>query len=200
MGNYEDIERSMIKGTSNRSIAATNLNRTSSRAHTIVIIHLDQMIRKGQYETKKTSVIHLVDLAGRNPFHVKTSSESFRTGSERYCPTEISRDRFKESTNINRSLLTLGNVISTLVDISSGTKQKVVVPYRESILTKLLQNSLGGNSKTVMIVTISPADIHYDETLSTLRFADRVKRIRNHAVVNENPMTKLIRQLKVNFG
>lgn len=121
-------------------------------------------------------------------------------GSERFAHVEISRDRFKEGTNINRSLSTLGNVISALVDIASGSKQKLIVPYRESILTKLLQNSLGGNSKTVMIATLSPADINYDETLSTLRFADRVKRIKNHAIINENPIEKLIRQLKVKVG
>ena len=118
-------------------------------------------------------------------------------GSERLSNVEISRDRLKESTNINRSLSTLGNVISALVDISSGIKRKIVVPYRESILTKLLQNSLGGNSKTIMFAALSPTDVNYDETLSTLRFADRVKRIKNHAVINENPIEKLIRQLKV---
>jgi len=91
----------------------------------------------------------------------------------------------------------LGNVISALADISSGSKRKIVVPYRESVLTKLLQNALGGNSKTVMIAALSPADVNYDETLSTLRFADRVKRIKNTVVVNENPIEKLIRELKV---
>ena len=91
----------------------------------------------------------------------------------------------------------MGNVISALADISSGSKRKIVVPYRESVLTKLLQNALGGNSKTVMIAALSPADVNYDETLSTLRFADRVKRIKNTVVVNENPIEKLIRELKV---
>jgi kinesin family member 1 len=91
----------------------------------------------------------------------------------------------------------LGNVISALADISSGAKRKIVVPYRESILTKLLQNALGGNSKTVMIAALSPADVNYDETMSTLRFADRVKRIKNTVIVNENPIEKLVRELKV---
>jgi hypothetical protein len=110
----------------------------------------------------------------------------------------VTGDRLKESTNINRSLSTLGNVISALVDITSGTKRKIVVPYRDSILTKLLQNALGGNSKTIMIAALSPADVNYSETLSTLRFADRVKGIKNVVGVNENPTEKLIRQLKVN--
>jgi len=120
----------------------------------------------------------------------------FSSGSERLSNVEISRDRLKESTNINRSLSTLGNVISSLVDIASGIKRKIVVPYRESILTKLLQNSLGGNSKTIMFAALSPTDVNYDETLSTLRFVDRVKRIKNHVIINENPIDKLIRQLK----
>lgn len=118
-------------------------------------------------------------------------------GSERASSTGATGDRLKESTSINRSLMTLGNVISALADISSGSKRKIVIPYRESVLTKLLQNALGGNSKTVMIAALSPADVNYDETLSTLRFADRVKRIKNTVIVNENPIEKLIRELKV---
>ncbi|CAF4626294.1 unnamed protein product [Rotaria sp. Silwood1] len=180
VGSYNDIDRRIAEGTENRTIAATNMNATSSRAHTVVTIYFDQIIKTDRGETKKTSVINLVDLAG----------------SERVSTTGAIGDRLKESTNINKSLSTLGNVISALADISSGTKRKVVVPYRESILTKLLQNALGGNSKTVMIAALSPADVNYDETLSTLRFADRVKRIKNTAVVNENPIEKLIRELK----
>ena len=181
VGNYQDIERRIVEGTENRTIAATNMNATSSRAHTVVTIHFDQVSKHDYGETKKTSVINLVDLAG----------------SERASSTGATGDRLKESTNINRSLSTLGNVISALADISSGAKRKIVVPYRESVLTKLLQNALGGNSKTVMIAALSPADVNYDETLGTLRFADRVKRIRNMVVVNENPTDKLIRELKV---
>ncbi|CAF3629264.1 unnamed protein product [Adineta steineri] len=180
VGSYTDIEHRINEGTENRTIAATNMNITSSRAHTIVTIYFNQIIKNDLGETKKTSVINLVDLAG----------------SERISNTGVTGDRLKESTNINRSLSALGNVISALVDISSGVKRKIVVPYRDSILTKLLQNALGGNSKTIMIAALSPADINYDETLSTLRFADRVKRIKNVAVINENPTEKLIRQLK----
>ncbi|CAF3793982.1 unnamed protein product [Rotaria sordida] len=180
VGSYNDIELRISEGTENRTIAATNMNATSSRAHTVVTIYFDQIIKMDRSETKKTSVINLVDLAG----------------SERVSNTGATGDRLKESTNINKSLSALGNVISALADISLGTKRKIVIPYRESVLTKLLQNALGGNSKTVMIAALSPADVNYDETLSTLRFADRVKRIKNTVVVNENPIEKLIRELK----
>ncbi|CAF3662340.1 unnamed protein product [Adineta steineri] len=180
VGSYTDIEHRISEGTQNRTIAATNMNATSSRAHTLVTIYFDQFIKDVHGDTKKTSVINLVDLAG----------------SERNSSTGATGDRLKESTNINKSLSTLGNVISALADISSGSKRKIVVPYRESVLTKLLQNALGGNSKTVMIAALSPADVNFDETLGTLRFADRVKRIKNTVVVNENPMEKLVRGLK----
>ncbi|CAF4347009.1 unnamed protein product, partial [Adineta steineri] len=124
VGSYTDIEHRINEGTENRTIAATNMNITSSRAHTIVTIYFNQIIKNDLGETKKTSVINLVDLAG----------------SERISNTGVTGDRLKESTNINRSLSALGNVISALVDISSGVKRKIVVPYRDSILTKLLQN------------------------------------------------------------
>jgi len=156
------------------------MNATSSRAHTVVTIVFDQISKNesGQ-ETKKSSNINLVDLAG----------------SERADSTGATGDRLKEGANINKSLSALGNVISALADLSMG-KKKVLVPYRDSVLTKLLQNALGGNSKTIMIAALSPADINYDETLSTLRYADRAKKIKNKAVVNENPMDKLIRELR----
>ena len=117
-------------------------------------------------------------------------------GSERADSTGATGDRLKEGANINKSLSALGNVIKALADISMGTKKKVNIPYRDSVLTKLLKNALGGNSKTIMIAALSPADINYDETLSTLRYADRAKNIKNKAVVNENPVDKLIRELK----
>ncbi|XP_068725304.1 kinesin-like protein KIF28 [Montipora capricornis] len=177
---YPDIERRIEEGTANRTVAATQMNATSSRAHTVVTIVFDQISKNqtGQ-ETKKSSNINLVDLAG----------------SERADSTGATGDRLKEGANINKSLSALGNVISALADLSMG-KKKVLVPYRDSVLTKLLQNALGGNSKTIMIAALSPADINYDETLSTLRYADRAKKIKNKAVVNENPMDKLVRELR----
>lgn len=127
----------------------------------------------------KTSAINLVDLAG----------------SERAESTGATGDRLKEGAAINQSLSTLGNVISALVEVQNGNK-KIIIPFRDSVLTKLLKNALGGNSKTVMIAALSPADINYEETLSTLRFADRVKQIKNQAIVNETPTERLIRELK----
>ena len=182
VGSYKEIERRMEQGTASRTVASTNMNATSSRAHTVVTITFDQIIKNtdsGQ-ETKKSSVMNLVDLAG----------------SERADSTGAVGDRLKEGANINKSLSALGNVISALAELSMGSKKKIVVPYRDSALTKLLQNALGGNSKTIMIAALSPADINYDETLSTLRYADRAKKIKNKAVINENPMDKLIRELK----
>ncbi|XP_076469926.1 kinesin-like protein KIF28 isoform X2 [Babylonia areolata] len=180
VGSYAEIEKRMEQGTSNRTVASTNMNATSSRAHTVMTITFDQIIKNDAgSETKKSSVMNLVDLAG----------------SERADSTGATGDRLKEGANINRSLSALGNVISALAELSQG-KKKVMVPYRDSVLTKLLQNALGGNSKTIMIAALSPADINYDETLSTLRYADRAKKIKNQAVINENPLDKLIRELK----
>ncbi|OWF50134.1 Kinesin-like protein KLP6 [Mizuhopecten yessoensis] len=181
VGSYAEIEKRMDQGTASRTVASTNMNATSSRAHTVVSITFDQIIKSEVgSETKKSSVMNLVDLAG----------------SERADSTGATGDRLKEGANINKSLSALGNVISALADLSTGSKKKIVVPYRDSVLTKLLQNALGGNSKTIMIAALSPADINYDETLSTLRYADRAKKIKNKAVINENPMDKIIRELK----
>eukprot|EP00051_Salpingoeca_urceolata_P018835 m.267969 g.267969 ORF g.267969 m.267969 type:complete len:1177 (+) comp19290_c0_seq13:198-3728(+) len=179
VASYDEINRRMEQGTKNRTTASTNMNATSSRAHTIVTIQFDQITLEGGRETTKSSEINLVDLAG----------------SERASSTGAQGDRLKEGSAINQSLSALGKVISALADESLG-KQKVHVPYRESMLTRLLANALGGNSKTVMIAALSPADINHDETLSTLRYADRAKKIKTKAVINENPTDKLIRELK----
>ncbi|XP_078377646.1 kinesin-like protein KIF28 [Oculina patagonica] len=177
---YADIESRIEEGTRNRTVAATNMNATSSRAHTIVAINF---IQKGKNEAgqmmTKTSIVNLVDLAG----------------SERAESTGATGDRLKEGSAINQSLSTLGNCIKALADQSSG-KKGALVPFRDSVLTKLLKNALGGNSKTIMIAALSPADINYEETLSTLRFADRAKAIKTKAVVNESPTEKLIRELR----
>lgn len=131
---------------------------------------------------EKVSRLSLVDLAG----------------SEKVSKTGVEGDRLKEGCNINKSLHTLGLVISTLADnasIKAGQKPKHI-PYRDSVLTWLLKDSIGGNSKTVMISTISPSFDNYEETLSTLRYADRAKRIVNNAVINEDPNAKVIRELR----
>jgi hypothetical protein len=117
-------------------------------------------------------------------------------GSEKAEQTGATGDRLKEGCAINKSLTCLGNVISVLADKAMGKGKNLVVPYRDSALTRMLQNALGGNSKTIMICALSPADTNYEETLSTLRYADRAKKIQNKAVVNESPQDKLIRELK----
>ena len=180
VGSYAEIERRQEEGTANRTVASTQMNATSSRAHTVITISFNQITKVAGQERKKESIINLVDLAG----------------SERAGSTGATGDRLKEGANINKSLSALGNVITALADQSSGKKKNVMVPYRDSVLTKLLANALGGNSKTIMIAALSPADINYEETLSTLRYADRAKKIKNKATVNENPMDKLIRELR----
>ncbi|KAA0200543.1 hypothetical protein HAZT_HAZT008047 [Hyalella azteca] len=150
---YEDMNQKMQQGTINRTIASTNMNATSSRAHTIVGIKFIQKSKNAtNVETAKTATINLVDLAG----------------SERVEATGATGDRLKEGASINLSLTKLGDCIHALAEQSNG-KKNVRVPFRSSTLTKLLRNALGGNSKTVMIAAISPADINFDETISTLR-------------------------------
>ncbi|XP_037069265.1 kinesin-like protein KIF28P isoform X2 [Pollicipes pollicipes] len=177
---YEEIETQMDQGTMNRTVASTNMNATSSRAHTIVGIHFTQKQKNaaGQ-ETAKTSIVNLVDLAG----------------SERADSTGARGERLKEGAAINKSLSCLGNCIFALTEIANGDKD-ARVPFRDSQLTRLLQNALMGNSKTVLVAALSPADLNYEETLSTLRFADRAKQIKTKATVNEDPTEKLLRELK----
>ncbi|KPM37059.1 Kinesin-like protein KIF1C [Neonectria ditissima] len=182
---FQEIEHLMDEGNKARTVAATNMNETSSRSHAVFTLMLTQ--KKYDAETKmsleKVAKISLVDLAG----------------SERAQSTGATGARLKEGAEINRSLSTLGRVIAALADLSTGAKKKKggsQVPYRDSILTWLLKDSLGGNSMTAMIAAISPADINYDETLSTLRYADSAKRIKNHAVVNEDANARMIRELK----
>jgi len=116
-------------------------------------------------------------------------------GSEKAGQTGATGDRLKEGCEINKSLSCLGDVIKALVDKQNGNKS-VVVPYRNSNLTRMLQNALGGNSKTYMICAIRPGAKYYEETVSTLKYADRAKQIKNQAIVNENPQDKMIRELK----
>ncbi|XP_039605730.1 kinesin-like protein KIF13B [Polypterus senegalus] len=176
----KDIESLMSEGNKSRTVAATNMNEESSRSHAVFNIILTHTIHDLQSGTsgEKVSKLSLVDLAG----------------SERATKTGAVGERLKEGSNINKSLTTLGLVISALSDHS--TRKNKFIPYRDSVLTWLLKDSLGGNSKTAMIATVSPAADSYDETLSTLRYADRAKHIVNHAVVNEDPNARIIRQLR----
>eukprot|EP00039_Didymoeca_costata_P016630 m.300660 g.300660 ORF g.300660 m.300660 type:complete len:1171 (+) comp16422_c0_seq10:196-3708(+) len=180
--NYEAIELLLAKGNARRTTAATAMNDTSSRSHAVfTMVSTEQWYDKAtKRKAEKVSRLSLVDLAG----------------SERVAKTGASGDRLKEGANINKSLSTLGLVIKALADNSSSKRKGGHVPYRDSVLTWLLKDSLGGNSKTVMIATISPAGDNFDETLSTLRYADSAKRIVNHAVVNEDPNARMIRELR----
>ena len=181
---YEDIRMLIDEGNKARTVASTNMNETSSRSHAVFSIIFTQK-RKDKLtglEAEKVSKISLVDLAG----------------SERANATGAQGTRLKEGANINKSLTTLGKVISALVESSSSKKKKKAdfIPYRDSVLTWLLRENLGGNSKTAMLAAISPADVNYEETLSTLRYADRAKQIVCKAVINEDANAKLIRELK----
>ncbi|KAJ8950329.1 hypothetical protein NQ318_021189 [Aromia moschata] len=178
---FQDIDNLMAEGNKSRTVAATNMNSESSRSHAVFTVILTQTLTdsKSGVSGEKVSRMSLVDLAG----------------SERAVKTGAVGERLKEGSNINKSLTTLGLVISKLADQSSGKNKDKFVPYRDSVLTWLLKDNLGGNSKTVMVATISPAADNFEETLSTLRYADRAKRIVNHAVVNEDPNARIIREL-----
>ncbi|NWZ15120.1 KI16B protein, partial [Agelaius phoeniceus] len=188
--NYTDVEELMDAGNINRTTAATGMNDVSSRSHAIFTINFTQAKFDSEMPCETVSKIHLVDLAG----------------SERADATGATGVRLKEGGNINKSLVTLGNVISALADLSQDAtnplskKKQVFVPYRDSVLTWLLKDSLGGNSKTIMIATISPADVNYGETLSTLRYANRAKNIINKPTINEDPNVKLIRELRAEIA
>lgn len=177
---YSAIERKMNLGNTHKTIASTQMNSSSSWAHTIIQIELKTVEKIQGKNVQRLSVINLVDLAG----------------SEKLSKTGAVGDRLKEGCSINTSLTVLGKVISLLADHSMGKNKKLVVPYRESALTRILKNALGGNSKTLMICALSPSDNNYDETLSTLRYADRAKRIKCHATINESETDKKIRLLQ----
>ena len=180
VGSFDAINREMEAGTASRTVAATQMNATSSRAHTVMAITVKQIISEDGRKKEIASDMNLVDLAG----------------SERAESTGATGDRLKEGAAINKSLSSLGNVISALAEQANNPKKKVFVPYRDSKLTQILQSALGGNSKTIMVAALSPADINYEETLSTLRYADRAKQIKVVVEVQENPTDRLIRQLK----
>lgn len=161
---YEVYER----GSLNRHVAETSMNRESSRSHSVFTLFIQSKQRVGEIVDVRESRFNLVDLAG----------------SERQQMTGTTGQRLKEAGNINKSLLALSNVINGLVDISNGRPRHV--QYRDSRLTFLLRDSLGGNAKTVIIANVSPSSLYYNETLSTLKFAQRAKMIKNKAVVNKD--------------
>jgi len=173
----EEVLDCIAKAQQRRAVGKTNMNEHSSRSHSVVTLRI------GAYDcddvdgaTLTVSKLHLIDLAG----------------SERQKATGATGDRLKEGAQINLSLSALGNVINALTERTSGGRH---IPYRDSKLTRMLQDSLGGNSYTVMICNVSPAKINVDETLSSLRFAERAKKIENKAVVNRDPKGERILEL-----
>jgi len=191
---FEGIDELMEAGNQNRTTAKTNMNDTSSRSHAVFTLRFTQALLIQGIPCEKTSKINLVDLAG----------------SERTSSTGATGVRLKEGGNINKSLTTLGLVIHALAERSQkeakktnkspgkkGPKAaKTFVPYRDSVLTWLLKESLGGNSKTIMLAALSPADVNYGETLSTLHYANRAKNIVNKAMINEDENVRIIKELR----
>lgn len=171
-----EIDALMEVGTKNRSVGATAMNAGSSRSHSIFSITIESSSPGPDGKPRiKAGKLHLVDLAG----------------SERQSKTGATGARLVEAASINLSLSALGNVISALVDGKNAH-----IPYRDSKLTRLLQDSLGGNAKTVMVANLGPADYNYDETVSTLRYANRAKNIKNKPKINEDPKDAMLRQFQ----
>ncbi len=173
-----EIEHVMSVGNQNRKVGATDMNKHSSRSHAIFIVTVE-CSKESEEEAGKAHIrvgkLNLVDLAG----------------SERQAKTGAVGERLKEAITINLSLAALGNVISALVDGKS-----TYVPYRDSKLTRILQDSLGGNAKTVMVANIGPAEYNYEETITTLRYANRAKNIKNKPRINEDPKDALLREFQ----
>ena len=168
-----EINQVMQIGKKNRAVASTNMNAGSSRSHSVFSIVVECCTINQRGEHIRVGKLNLVDLAG----------------SERQGKTGATGERLKEATKINLSLSALGNVISALVDGKS-----LHVPYRDSKLTRILQDSLGGNTRTVMCANAGPAEYNYDETLSTLRYANRAKNIKNKPIINEDPKDAMLRE------
>ncbi|XP_066908565.1 kinesin-like protein KIF3A isoform X2 [Halyomorpha halys] len=208
VNNADDMDRIMTIGNKNRVVGATAMNIESSRSHAIFTITVETSVTGDDNQQRvKMGRLHLVDLAQiggpEMAFHklythlfekLLCFRRFFRSqlGSERQSKTAAVGNRLKEATKINLSLSTLGNVISALVD-----GKCTHIPYRNSKLTRILQDSLGGNSKTVMCATIGPASYNYEETISTLRYASRAKSICNRARINENPKDALLRHFQL---
>ncbi|KAJ4405720.1 hypothetical protein N0V91_005027 [Didymella pomorum] len=181
---YAEIAYHLKRGDNSRTVAATKMNDTSSRSHAVFTIRLKQITHSitSDETIERTARMRLVDLAG----------------SERAKSTQATGQQLKEGGQINKSLSTLGRVINALAargQDTKGRKQRQMIPYRDSVLTWLLRDSLGGNSKTAMVACIAPAD--YEETLSTLRYADQAKRIRTRASVNQDCMSAAQRDAQI---
>ncbi|XP_067941126.1 kinesin-like protein KIF14 [Watersipora subatra] len=186
VASFHDIVKLLTLGNQQRATASTGMNDKSSRSHSVFTLHLTQHkrveVEENLHEHSVVSKISLVDLAG----------------SERQSSANTSGARLKEGASINKSLLTLGKVISVLAEQNvQAKKRKLFVPYRDSVLTWLLRESLGGNARTAMLATVSPSLLNIEETLSTLRYAQQARSIINMAKVNEDPKARLIRELRL---
>jgi len=170
----DEVRKIMYIGSKNRSVGETMMNAHSSRSHSLFTITIERSeLGADGKQHIRVGKLNMVDLAG----------------SERIAKTGATGDRLKEATKINLSLSTLCHVISSLTDPKS-----TYIPYRDSKLTRLLQDSLGGNTKTVMIANVGPADYNFDETMNTLRYASRAKNIQNKPRINEDPKDALLRE------
>ena len=170
----KEVREVMSIGMKNRSVGATAMNSQSSRSHSLFQITVERSeIGADGKQHIRVGKLNMVDLAG----------------SERQSKTNAVGDRLKEATKINLSLSSLCHVISSLTD-----PKATHIPYRDSKLTRLLQDSLGGNTKTVMIANVGPADYNYEETMNTLRYASRAKNIQNKPRINEDPKDALLRE------
>ncbi|MBN3306663.1 KI13A protein, partial [Amia calva] len=198
--NFEDIESLMSEGNKSRTVAATNMNEESSRSHAVFNIIITQTLYDlqsgGGREGGGSHGRVMLPLGKKGPGAEEEGSRDGATRERCSLKTHTSGVCSSCDNSAFRSLTTLGCVISALADQSAGKGKNKFVPYRDSVLTWLLKDNLGGNSKTAMIATVSPAADNYEETLSTLRYADRAKRIVNHAVVNEDPNARIIRELR----
>ncbi|XP_078586007.1 kinesin-like protein KIF21A isoform X3 [Branchiostoma floridae x Branchiostoma japonicum] len=195
----EEIIQCLKMGALSRTTASTNMNAQSSRSHAIFTIHIKQqrVVRNNEPvgEEEKDDTDKETDTAALNDFETLTAKFHFvdLAGSERLKRTGATGDRQKEGISINCGLLALGNVISALGD---PKKKGSHVPYRDSKLTRLLQDSLGGNSRTLMIACVSPSDRDFMETLNTLKYANRARNIKNKVSVNQDKTSKIIQELR----
>jgi len=165
--NVNDMLAVLHEGNKNRKIGSHELNKDSSRSHSILTTYLISEIQNGDERIKKYGKISFVDLAG----------------SERLKESKSQGEMIKETGNINKSLFTLGKVINGLTDKKLKNQY---IPYRDSKLTMLLMDSLGGNSKALMIACVSPSGVYFEETLNTLNYAARTMNIKNTPILQVN--------------
>eukprot|EP00057_Strongylocentrotus_purpuratus_P017111 XP_011671585.1 PREDICTED: kinesin-like protein KIF27 [Strongylocentrotus purpuratus] len=197
----DDVLRCLEIGSTHRHTGATNMNEHSSRSHSIFTILMDQRWKASANSPSSSPVIsprgedELSDEDDGQDYHFMSAKFHFvdLAGSERAHRTGNAGERFKESVYINSGLLSLGNVISALSD----PKRKAThIPYRDSKITRLLKDSLGGNAKTCMITCISPSAVNFDETLNSLKYANRARNIKNKPIVNKDKQATRIAEMQ----